>query len=60
MPAALLRLTAERTGTAIAHRRSIIQKADKILVIKGGRVIDRADLFSLLVQRVMYHDHHNS
>ncbi len=51
---ALLRLMAGRTSFVIAHRLSTIRKADKILVIDGGRIVERGDHASLLVQQGMY------
>jgi len=39
---ALLRLMEGRTSFVIAHRLSTIRKADQVLVIDGGRIIERA------------------
>ena len=38
---ALLSLMADRTSFVIAHRLSTIRDADQILVIDGGRIVER-------------------
>ncbi|KTG09556.1 multidrug ABC transporter ATP-binding protein [Haloprofundus marisrubri] len=38
---ALTRLTEDRTTLVIAHRLSTIRRADRILVLEGGRVVER-------------------
>ncbi|WP_224448714.1 ABC transporter ATP-binding protein [Haloprofundus salilacus] len=38
---ALTRLTKNRTTLVIAHRLSTIRRADRILVLEGGRVVER-------------------
>ena len=38
---ALLRLMAGRTTIVIAHRLAMAQRADQILVVEGGRIIER-------------------
>ncbi len=38
---ALARLTENRTTLVIAHRLSTIRRADRILVLEGGRVVER-------------------
>jgi len=53
---ALLRLMEGRTSFVIAHRLSTIRDADKILVINGGRIIERGTHDELLTQRGFYHN----
>ncbi len=52
---ALLRLMEGRTSFVIAHRLSTIRKADKVLVIRNGEVIERGTHESLLAQKGFYH-----
>ncbi len=51
---ALKVLLAGRTAFVIAHRLSTIQNADQILVIDGGRVIEKGTHDQLLEQRGLY------
>jgi ATP-binding cassette subfamily B protein len=53
---ALLRLMEERTSFVIAHRLSTIRDADRILVINGGRIIERGSHDELLAQHGFYHN----
>jgi ABC-type multidrug transport system fused ATPase/permease subunit len=51
---ALGKLLAGRTSLVIAHRLSTIRAADQVLVLDGGRVIERGTHQSLLRQRGHY------
>lgn len=52
---ALLRLMEGRTSFVIAHRLSTIRKADQVLVIDHGRIIERGTHDQLLAQGGFYH-----
>jgi ATP-binding cassette subfamily B protein len=52
---ALLHLMSGRTSFVIAHRLSTIRNADQVLVIDGGRIIERGTHDSLLAQRGFYY-----
>jgi len=52
---ALLALMAGRTSFVIAHRLSTIQGADQILVIDGGRIVERGTHAALLEAGGAYH-----
>ncbi len=54
--AAMATLLEGRTAFVIAHRLSTIVKADLILVIDGGRVVERGTHHDLLAQRGRYYD----
>ncbi len=45
-----------RTSFLIAHRLSTIRKADLILVVKDGRIVERGTHLDLLKRRGYYHD----
>ena len=51
---ALERLAQGRTTLVIAHRLSTVRKADQILVMDRGRVVERGDHASLLAQGGVY------
>lgn len=47
-----------RTSIVVAHRLSTIQKSDEILVLDGGRILERGDHRALLARRGIYHNLH--
>ncbi|MHC0036151.1 ABC transporter ATP-binding protein [Pseudoneobacillus sp. C159] len=51
---ALLRLLTGRTSFVIAHRLNTIQKADCILVLKDGRIIERGNHIELIRKNGYY------
>ena len=53
---AMLRLMEGRTSFVIAHRLSTIRKADRILVINDGEIIERGTHQELVAKRGFYHD----
>ena len=57
---ALLRLMKNRTSFVIAHRLSTIRKADQVLVIKDGEIIERGTHDSLLKAKNFYYNLYNS
>ncbi len=50
------RLMTGRTTFVIAHRLSTIRKADQILVIEGGRIVERGDHATLIAKEGRYYD----
>src|ERR1700677_1201145 len=52
----LAQLMRGRTTFVIAHRLSTIRRADQILVIEGGRIVERGDHSALFALRGRYHD----
>ncbi len=52
----LNRLMKGRTSFVIAHRLSTIRKADQILVIEKGNIVERGDHDTLLKKEGRYHD----
>jgi subfamily B ATP-binding cassette protein MsbA len=51
---ALFKLMENRTSLVIAHRLSTIQFADEIIVIDGGRIIERGNHTGLIAQNGVY------
>jgi ATP-binding cassette subfamily B protein len=45
----------DRTSFVIAHRLSTIKRADRILVIEAGRIVEMGSHAELLRQRGHYH-----
>ena len=52
---AMERLMQDRTTFVIAHRLSTILKADKVVVLQNGAVVEEGDHAHLLQQRGLYH-----
>jgi len=52
---ALETVLAGRTSFVIAHRLSTIRKADRILVVHAGRIVEEGDHAALLARRGRYH-----
>lgn len=57
---ALQRLMKGRTSFVIAHRLNTIQKADQILVLENGRLIERGSHESLLIEQGFYYSLYQS
>jgi ATP-binding cassette subfamily B multidrug efflux pump len=53
---ALLRLMKGRTSFVIAHRLSTIRDADKVVVIKNGKIVEQGTHQQLLDKRGFYHN----
>lgn len=49
-------LMKNRTTFVIAHRLSTIQKADQILVIEDGNIVERGQHQDLIESKGRYHD----
>ncbi len=56
----LLRLMEGRTSFVIAHRLSTIRDADQVLVIDGGRIVERGTHHELLARHGFYHQLYTS
>ena len=52
---ALERLMADRTTFVVAHRLSTIQRADRILVLNKGKIVEEGTHAALLEQQGLYH-----
>jgi len=57
---ALLRLMEGRTSFVIAHRLSTIRNADQVLVVHGGRIIERGTHEELLAAKGFYYNLYES
>ena len=57
---AMLKLTKNKTSFVIAHRLSTIEKADLILVLKNGVIIERGTHDELIKYKGFYYELHNS
>ena len=51
-----MQLLEGRTSFLIAHRLSTIRKADVILVVKDGKIIEQGKHLELLKKKGYYHD----
>ncbi len=49
-------LLAGRTTFVIAHRLSTIRRADLILLLDGGRIVERGTHDALMARRGIYYD----
>jgi len=52
---ALDRLMAGRTTFVVAHRLTTIQRADRILVLNRGRIVEEGTHASLMERKGLYH-----
>jgi subfamily B ATP-binding cassette protein MsbA len=52
---ALERLMEDRTTFVVAHRLTTIQRADRILVVNKGRLVEEGTHASLMEQKGLYH-----
>ena len=52
---ALERLMVNRTTFVVAHRLSTIQRADRILVLNKGKIVEEGTHAALLAQQGLYH-----
>jgi ABC-type multidrug transport system fused ATPase/permease subunit len=54
MQRALHKLTKDRTSITIAHRLSTITRADRIIVLAKGKIIEQGSHKELLAQKGVY------
>ena len=57
---ALQRLMKGKTSFIIAHRLNTIERADQIIVLRDGEIIEKGDHLSLLEQKGYYHNLYHS
>ncbi|MGL5617952.1 MAG: ABC transporter ATP-binding protein [Metamycoplasmataceae bacterium] len=57
---AMIKLAKNKTTFVIAHRLSTIQKADQIIVLKDGEIIEKGNHKSLLNQKGFYYNLYSS
>ncbi len=57
---ALKKVLAGRTSLVIAHRLSTVREADQILVVEGGRIVERGRHAELLEAGGLYADLYNT
>jgi len=57
---ALQRLMKGKTSFIIAHRLNTIEKADQIIVLRDGEIIEKGEHLSLLQQKGYYHNLYHS
>jgi len=51
---ALRRLTAGRTSVTVAHRLAVAERADEVMVLEGGRLVERGRHHELLLADGVY------
>jgi subfamily B ATP-binding cassette protein MsbA len=56
---AVERLMAKRTAIVIAHRLATVRKADRIVVLDHGQIVEEGDHETLLAKRGAYHRLHS-
>jgi subfamily B ATP-binding cassette protein MsbA len=56
---AVERLMAHRTALVIAHRLATVRKADRIVVLDHGQIVEQGDHETLLAQQGTYHKLHS-
>jgi ABC-type multidrug transport system fused ATPase/permease subunit len=57
---ALDRLMAGRTGLVIAHRLATVHRAEDVLVVEGGRIVERGSHSRLVRRRGLYRELHEA
>jgi len=59
LQSALDNLMRDRTTFVIAHRLGTVRRADRILVVDGGRIIEQGAHAELLLKQGMYRELHD-